>query len=115
MRFVPALWIAAVFFGLLSLPASAFLPPRESWLSKRRPSPRKARATPRYQLVYDPVGTVRMGKEPAEPLQPDLRLKGVDGLWVADASVIPSIVPALTNAAVVAVAERAVDCVLDTY
>lgn len=61
---------------------------------------------------YHPVGTVRMGSDSAAPLQPDLRLKGVDGLWVADASVMPAIVPALTNAAVIAVAERAADLVV---
>ena len=59
-----------------------------------------------------PVGTVRMGVDAAAPLSPDLRVKGVDGLWVADASVMPRIVPAMTNAPVVAIAERAADLVL---
>ena len=64
---------------------------------------------------YHPVGTVRMGADSDAPLQSDLRLKGVDGLWVADASVMPAIVPAMTNAAVIAVAERASDLVLNTH
>jgi len=60
---------------------------------------------------YHPVGTVRMGMDSEAPLQPDLRLKGVDGLWVADASVMPAIVSALTNAAVIAIAERGAELV----
>ena len=36
-----------------------------------------------------------------------LRVRGLDNLWIADASVMPQIVPAMTNAAVVAIAERA--------
>lgn len=47
--------------------------------------------------AYHPVGTLAMGLG-AQPVAPDLRLKHVDGLWVADASVMPKITSANTNA-----------------
>ena len=47
--------------------------------------------------AYHPVGTVRMGTERA-PVSPRLHVNGVDGLWVADASVMPSVTSANTNA-----------------
>ena len=56
---------------------------------------------------YHPVGTLRMGRDARAPVTPELAVRGVSGLYVADASVMPQIVPAMTNAAVVAIAERA--------
>jgi choline dehydrogenase len=46
---------------------------------------------------------------------PELRVRGIDNLWVADASVMPQIVPAMTNAAVVAIAERAADLIAGAF
>jgi choline dehydrogenase-like flavoprotein len=60
---------------------------------------------------YHPVGTMRMGADAAAPVAPDLRVRGVERLWVADASVMPQIVPAMTNAATIAIAERAADLI----
>ena len=60
---------------------------------------------------YHPVGTARMGADAGAPVAPDLSVKGVTGLYVADASVMPQIVPAMTNAAVIAIAERAADLI----
>jgi choline dehydrogenase len=60
---------------------------------------------------YHPVGTARMGADDAAPVAPDLRVRDVEGLWVADASVMPRIVPAMTNAATIAIAERAADLI----
>ena len=51
----------------------------------------------RCGTAYHPVGTVGMGGESA-PVAPDLALKGIDNLWVADASVMPKITSANTNA-----------------
>ncbi|MEU8715922.1 GMC oxidoreductase [Streptomyces sp. NPDC048663] len=58
---------------------------------------------------YHPVGTSRMGADPRAVVDGELRLRGVGGLRVADASVIPSIPSANTNATVCAVAERAAE------
>ncbi|WP_031191973.1 MULTISPECIES: GMC family oxidoreductase [Streptomyces] len=61
-----------------------------------------------------PVGTCRMGADPLSVTGPDLRVHGIDGLRVADASVFPSIPSANTVATVYAVAERAADLLRGT-
>jgi choline dehydrogenase len=54
-----------------------------------------------------PVGTCRIGEDPAAVVDPQLRVQGIDRLRVADASVMPTIPGANTYAAVLAIAERA--------
>ena len=60
---------------------------------------------------YHPVGTCRMGVGPDAVVDPSLRVRGVQGLRVADASVMPSIVSANTNTAAMIIGERAADLV----
>jgi len=62
--------------------------------------------------VNHQAGTCRMGRDPNTVLDPDLRVRGVAGLRVADASVFPSPVGGNTNAAVVMIAEKAADLIL---
>jgi choline dehydrogenase-like flavoprotein len=62
--------------------------------------------------VHHPVSTCRMGGDPESVVDPQLRVRGIDGLRVADASIFPRLVGGNTNAAVVMVAEKASDLIL---
>jgi choline dehydrogenase len=64
------------------------------------------------QTVYHPVGTCRMGSDPDAVLDPDLRVRGVRGLRVLDASVMPVICSGNTVAASMMIGEKGADLTL---
>lgn len=63
--------------------------------------------------VFHAVGTCKMGQDRLAVVDPGLRVRGVTGLRVADASVMPTLVSGNTNAAVMAIAWRAADLIME--
>jgi choline dehydrogenase-like flavoprotein len=99
---------------IFAAPAFAHLKPAELFPGQDVQSDEDFRAYVKRTCatVHHPAGSCRMGADGASVVDPQLKVRGLEGLRVVDASIMPRVVGGNTNAPVVMIAEKAADMIL---
>lgn len=96
-------------------------PPLAPWRGKRlyphdgSDTAIRADIRARSDTIYHPVGTCRMGQDDMAVVDPALRVHGIAGLRVVDASIMPTLIGGNTNAPTIMIAEKAADLIRTSH
>ena len=112
--------VAALISGLMKMREVLKLAPFADFVAEEHtPGPKVASEADWAAYIRDkggtsfhPVGTCRMGPDEASVVDPQLRVRGVSGLRVVDASIMPTIVSGNTNAPAIMIGEKGADMIL---
>lgn len=97
---------------LMAAPAMARFVTEDLFASRSRSDDDiRALLRERTDTVYHPVGTCRMGNDALAVVDSQLRVRGTEGLRVVDASIMPTLVGANTNAPTIMIGEKASDLI----